>query len=153
SGSLPFLTEEYEQLPQPLVGSELAAEDRRYYEAIREVMNRLAERGNVVIVGRGSSHILRGNRHVLRVGVVAHLEDRIERVMNRNRITREEAQKLIDARDKARAYYFKRLFDAPRSMAPELFHIMINSSEMSFDYATELVVAASQAIEARQFIR
>ncbi len=148
TGSLPFLTEEYERLPQPRIRGDHLPEDQKYLDAITRVMRDLAERGNVVIVGRGGSHILRGNPRVLRVGVVADYEDRVARVMRRSSSSREAAEKLIAERDRARAYYFKRLLDVSNSMTPELFHLTINSSDVNLEYATDMVVDACHALEA-----
>ena len=153
AGNLPFLTEDYEQLPQPPVSSDLIPKDQTYYEAISKVMNDLTERGSVVIVGRGGSYILRGNQNVLRVGVVAQLEDRIARIMKRSQISHEEAQKLVDERDKARTYYFKRLFDVADSMSMEHYHLIVNSSEVSFEYAADMVEQACNALEAQRLRR
>ncbi len=145
--TLPFLTREYEELPQPPVTRGHELEDARYIEAIRKVMTGLAEKGNVVIVGRGGSAILRDNPTVLRVGTVAHREDRIKRAMERLRLDRQQAERTIDARDRARAYYFKRFFGISDPMDPELFHMVINVSEVDLAYAAELVVKAVHALE------
>ena len=106
-----------------------------------------------MIVGRGGSYILRGNHNVLRVGVVAQLEDRIARIMKRSQISHEEAQKLADERDKARAYYFNRLFDVADSTSMEHYHLIVNSSEVSFEYAADMVEQACNALEAQRLRR
>ncbi len=152
-GTLPFLTENYELLPQPSVSSDLMPKDQRYFEAIRKVMNDLADRGSVVIVGRGGSYILRGNQNVLRVGVVAQPEDRVTRIMERNQISHDDATKLIEERDRIRAYYFKRLFDVTDSMATAHYHLIVNSSEVTVEYAAEMVENASQALQAQRLRR
>jgi cytidylate kinase len=147
SGDVPFLTREYEELPQPLVTRGHELEDEKYIEAIRKVMMDLAARGNVVIVGRGSSVILKDNPNVLRVGVVSRFEDRVARVMERARLNRQQAEQIVVARDKARAYYFKRFFNISNTLDAELFHLTINISQVGLEYATNLVVQASADLE------
>ena len=142
-----FLTQEYEDLPQPTVTKGHELEDETYIEGMRSVMRELAAEGNAVVVGRGGSIILKDIPTVLRVGVVASLEDRISRIMERERLLRGQAEQVVDARDKARAYYFKRFFDIDDPEDPESYHLTINSSEVSMEYGTEVVLQASKALE------
>lgn len=152
-GVAAFLTQEYEELPQPIVTRGHELEDEEYFEAIRRVMRSLAARDNVVIIGRGGTVILKDIPGVLRVNTVARLEDRIARVMERERLSRAEAEKVVAARDKARAYYFKRFFKISDSEHPENYHLVINTSAVSFSYATEMIVDAVKALEEGRLYR
>ena len=142
-----FLTEEYEELPQPTITRGHELEDEKYIEGIRKVMGDLAEGGNVVIVGRGGYIILRDVPTVLRVGVVANRDDRIATIMERERLDRDQAEKTIQARDQARAYYFKRFFGLVDPDRPELYHLVVNTSDVGLEYATELVIHAATALQ------
>ena len=146
-GVASFLTEEYEDLPQPTITRGHELEDEKYIEGIRRVIRNLADTGNVVIVARGCYVILRERPDVLRVGVVASMEDRIETTMERQRLGRDDAEKTVLARDQARAHFFKRFWDIDDPDDPQLYHLMINSSQMSLEYATDLVTDACQALE------
>ena len=84
---------------------------------------------------------------MLRVGAVAKLEDRIATIMSRERLSHEEAEKTIFARDKARAYYFNRFFGIDEPDSPELYHLLINTSAVDLEYAADLVVQAAKALE------
>ena len=53
--------------------------------------------------GRCADYILRDNPRCVNVFISASLEDRIERVMSRRHITREDAEALIEKVDKKRA--------------------------------------------------
>ncbi len=144
-GVAAFLTEEYEDLPQPTITKGHELEDEAYIEAVHTVLEEMAASGNTVIVGRGSHVILRDLPNVLRVGVVSEYEDRIITIMNRERLTKEEAESTVAARDAARAYYFQRFLGLENPDAPELFHMVINVSEVGLDYAADMVAAASMA--------
>ena len=146
-GVAAFLTEEYEDLPQPTITRGHELEDEKYIDAIRTVMRDLAARGNVVLVGRAGYIIVKDMASVLRVGVVANLEDRIATITERERLDHERAQKTLIARDKARAYYFKRFFGVDHPDDPELYHLVINSSEVGLDHAVEVVTQACTALE------
>ena len=52
-----------------------------YIEVIKNTMTNLATEGNVIFLGRGGHVILKDFTNVLRVGVVAHPEDRVQNVM------------------------------------------------------------------------
>ena len=142
-----FLTEEYEDLPQPTITRGHELEDEKYIQAVSQVLRDLAETGNVVIVGRGGCIILRDMANVLRVGVVASLEDRIAIIMEREKLDRETAERTVLDRDKARDYKFKRFFDIDDANSPELYHLVINTGEVSLEYATDLVVQAAAALD------
>ena len=146
-GVAAFLTEEYEDLPQPTVTRGHELEDDKYFEAVREVVRDLAAGGNVVIVGRGGYIILRDVPGVLRVGVVANPDDRIAAIMERGGLDREQAETTVLARDKARAYYFKRFFGIDEPDSPELYHLVINTSDVSLGFATDLVIQTSAALD------
>jgi cytidylate kinase len=146
-GAMAFLTEEFEELPEPTITRGHELEDEKYITAMRSVMTDLAASGNVVIVGRGGSIILRDNPFVLRIGVVARLGDRVARIMERERLGREQANKVVFERDRARAHYFKRYFGIDDPDDPESYHLVINTSDMDMEYAAELVVQASEALE------
>ncbi len=145
-GVAAFLTEEYEEMPQATVTRGHELEDQKYIEGIRKVINELAAGGDVVIVGRGAHIILKDAPNVLRVGVVANFEDRVATIAQRERLDPERARKTVQARDQARLYYIKRFFKINDPDDPELYQIVINTSEVSQEYAVELIIKASQAL-------
>ncbi len=139
-----FLTEEYES---PVIKRGLDLEDAKYIQGLQAVIQDLAAQGNVVIVGRGSPIILREAPNVLKVGLVADRRDCVARIIERERLTHEEAEKAVIERDKARAYYFKRFFGADDPDHPEFYHLVINTSDVPVDCAVDLVVQSAKALE------
>ena len=147
AGAVAYLTQEYEELPRSTITKGHELEDDEYIGAIRRVFTDLSATGNVVIVGRGGAIILRHVPNALRVGTVARFEDRVARVMEGERLEWEHAKKIVVDRDKARAAYFKRFFDIDNPDDPKLYHLVLNTSDMNLEYATEVVVQACQALE------
>ena len=143
-----LLTEEFEELPQPTITRGHEIEDEKYHDALSQVIHDLADTGNVVIVGRGSPVILGDIPTALRVGTVADQEDRIARIMEVDRLGREEAEQTIIARDQARAYYYKRYFNIDDPDDPKLYHFVLNTSDLGIEYATTIVIEAVRALEA-----
>ena len=141
-----FLTEEYDALPRPIATKGHEVADEEYAEALRTVLKGLAAVGNVVIVGRGSPIILRDTPKVLRVGLVANWWDCVNRIMEQDHLAKEQAEKAVINRDKARAHYFKRFFGVDDPDKPEFYHMVINTSDVCMKYAADLVTQAADAL-------
>lgn len=135
-----FLTEEFDEIPNAVITEPHTIEDEHYIEAFHDVMRDMANAGDVVFVGRGAHLILNDMENVLRVGIVAHHEDRIKTLMNRENITESKAIDLIASRDEARAEYFSKFFEIDDPDRPDLFHITINTSEVSLEFARDLII-------------
>ena len=139
-GITALLTEEYEDIPQPTITRGHELEDDVYIEAIESAMKEMAADGDVVFIGRGGHVILKDMPNVLRVGVVASLEDRVKTLMDREAIDSDKAIVTLEQRDQARKYFFKKYFDLDEPDNPNLFHFTINSSEISTNYAAEMII-------------
>ena len=139
-GITALLTEEYEDIPQPTITRGHEVEDDVYIEAIESAMKEMAADGDVVFIGRGGHVILKDMPNVLRVGVVASLEDRVKTLMAREAIDSDEAIVVLEQRDQARKYFFKKYFELDEPDNPNLFHFTINSSEISINYAAEMII-------------
>ena len=142
-----FLTEEYEDVIQPTITRGHELEDEKYFDAIRSVIRALAAQGNVVIVGRGANVILRDVSSVLRVGVVARLEDRVRVIIAREHLDEEQALRTIEARDQARGLHFSQAFGLDVPDSPELYHLVINTSDVDLDYAADMIIEADTALQ------
>ena len=146
-GVAAFLTEEYEDIPQPVITKGHELEDDRYIDAIHSTMMDMASEGNVVFVGRGGHVILNDLPNVLRVGVIAHVEDRIKTIMEREKLNHAVAETMIQNRDSARIYYFQKFFGLDEPDRPDLYHLVVNTSEVSLEYARDLVIDGLHALE------
>ena len=140
TGITALLTEEYEDMLQPTITRGYEVEDNIYIEAIESTMKEMAADGDVVFIGRGGHVILKDMPNVLRVGVVAEFEDRVKTIMGREALDRENAIATLEQRDQARKYFFKKYFQLDEPDNPNLFHFTINSSEISTNYAADMVI-------------
>ena len=141
-----FLVSEYDELPNLIATRGHEIDDDSYITAIRNVITELASGDNVVIVGRGAHIILKDNPNVLRVGLIATFEDRVERVMVRERMDQATAENAIRSRDAARLAYFQRFFGIDSPDGAEHYHLVINTSEMNLDAATDIIISASEEL-------
>ena len=76
----------------------------------------------------------------MRVGIVAHHEDRVKTLINRENITESKAIDLIASRDEARTEFFSKFFEIDDPDRADLFHLTINTSEMELEFATDLII-------------
>jgi cytidylate kinase len=103
-----------------------------------ETILRLAERGNVIILGRGANFLTAGRPHVLHVRMVASLERRIENMQHFENLSRKEATDRIHREDLGRQRYLKRHFDKDIN-DPLLYHLVINTDWVALEDAARLI--------------
>lgn len=77
--------------------------------AQHQIIERIAENGSCVIVGRAADYVLRDHPNVVKIFVHASTEYRIGRAMEIYGDTREEAEENIRRSDKARAAYYRHI--------------------------------------------
>lgn len=110
-------------------------------DVIRTVINNLAGRGKIVIVGRGGQCILKNKVNVLHVRIVAPLEFRIEQVMKEEGVSKEEALKIIEEKDEATSEYLQRFYNIDWD-DPTNYNLVINTEKMDLDTAARVIVTA-----------
>ena len=77
--------------------------------AQHKIIERIAENGSCVIVGRAADYVLRDCDNVVKIFIHAPKEYRITRAMEVYGDTREEAEENIRRSDKARAAYYRHI--------------------------------------------
>jgi len=92
----------------------------------RDVVLRIAETGNSVIVGRGSQHFLENRPNTLRVFLYAPTEEKVRRVAARGH-SEAEARELVETVDRDRGAYIQKYFKVEWPTR-WLYHIMLNTS-------------------------
>jgi hypothetical protein len=103
-----------------------------------ETLLKLAELGNVILIGRGASVITAKLEHVFHVRLVGSLEKRIERVQTHLNLDRKAALDFIEATDRGRQRYLKDHFRADVS-DPLFYHLIINTDRIACDDAAHLI--------------
>lgn len=108
------------------------------YEAERKVIERAAESGPCVIVGRCASSILRG-KDILSVFVYGDKDERIKRIMKRNGLEEKEAFLRMKRMDRMRRQYFDSYSDTRWGM-PGSYDLMISSSYYGVDGCIRMIM-------------
>jgi hypothetical protein len=121
---------------------------------LRRVTTELAEEGDVVIVGLGAGQLLKGLGNVLRLQIIAPMDVRLERIMERGfddvagPLSRDRARDLIRSRDRDGAGYMRYLFNIDW-MEPQHWDLVINTGRFSVEEVVAMIasVVESGALE------
>jgi cytidylate kinase len=117
--------------------------EQRIAEVTRQVIDRTVARGPVVVVGRGAQAYLAQRDDILHVHCYAPHDDLVERTMQREGITEEEADKLVKTRNQQREQYVKRMFGRAW-LNPEHYHLMLNTAWLGHDRCVEIIVTLAR---------
>jgi cytidylate kinase len=112
----------------------------------RRVVEHAAERGNCVIVGRGSQQFLKNRPDTLRVFFYAPREDKIRRLLSRGK-SEKEAEDLVDTVDRERADFIQKYFQVEWPDRA-VYHAMINTG-IGDEAVAQMVLSFMEAYEAK----
>ncbi len=129
----------------PLIDKRSYIDGHRYVKLLQEIVFKLAEGDNVIILGRGGQYILRDHPRALHIMLIAQEEDRIRFMEDNYHLDRQQAQQVIFRQDKARKNLF-RYFQKEDYDQPRLYHAVLNMSRLSMDCATDLVVQMNHSL-------
>jgi cytidylate kinase len=115
----------------------------------RRVVEHAAEKGNCVIVGRGSQQFLKDRIDTLRIFLYAPREAKIHRVLGRGKSER-EAEELVDTVDRDRADYIQKYFHVEWP-ARVIYHAMLNTA-IGDECTANMILSLVQTYQAKCFV-
>jgi cytidylate kinase len=130
----------------PSFWERLNEERRRYASVLRRAITQLAEDDDVVIVGLGGGQLLKGLNNVLRLQIIAPMDVRLERVMERGfddvagPLSRDQARDLIRRSDRDIGGYMRYMFNIDW-LEPHHWDVVINTGRFSVSQTVEMVAA------------
>jgi cytidylate kinase len=113
-------------------------ERKKYVAFLSRVMTSMANEGGYVLLGRGAQLVLQSHPKVFQVLLVAEHEDRVRFMVNRYNLSDDEAKKIIKEKETQRAAVASKIFGVDID-DPKLYHIVLNTSRVPFDWAVESV--------------
>ena len=114
-----------------------------YVKLTQKIMLRLANEGDVVLMGRGSQALLGHRRDVLHVRVIAPREFRVRTTHERDDVGPQEAGRMIKKTDEQRHRYIKRHYSLDVTK-PEHYHLVVNTEWLGVEGAVQTVVEAAR---------
>jgi len=116
-----------------------ARKRQHYILAVQATLAGMVEGDDVVYHGLAGQLLLRELPSVLKVRLIAPLEQRVRAAMAHLDLSRDEALRHIQKADEDRATWVRRLYDADVT-DPSLYDLVLNLGAMSMETATEMVV-------------
>ena len=115
---------------------------QRYFEVLAQLMHELAGQGDVILVGRGGSRLLRDDPRAMHVRLVAAMDVRVRRVMEYRWVRESIAKKLVAESDAQRRSFYESYFGADWC-SPLEYHITANSGRLG-PAAVDLLALAAE---------
>jgi cytidylate kinase len=113
----------------------------QYVAYIRAALLRHVQKDNIVYHGLAGHFMLKDLPHVLKVRIVADLEDRVAEEMKRENISAEEARRILVKDDEERRKWSLKIFGID-TWDPSLYDLVIHVKCLSVDDAVELIKCA-----------
>lgn len=138
-------SELYENVPSLL--DILNADNLLIVAMTNEILEALAKRGNIVILGRAGFAVLGKFADVLNVRVQAPFDQRVKRVMEREGLTDlPDAEQRIKDEDNVHRKYVRRFYNCEWD-DPANFSLALDTSVLSVDAAASLIAEAAKSVE------
>ena len=109
------------------------------FETEQKVLQEIAEEESCIIAGRLGFHVFRNHPNHLSILIQAPMEQRIERVMQKQSLSREEAEKVIKKVDKMRENYVKKYAQTSRYETRN-YDLVISMAGQTEDDVVDLIM-------------
>jgi cytidylate kinase len=128
----PQVLPDYSSMPDFLITDEI-------FKAETEILKGIAADGSCVIAGRSGFYIFRDHPNHLSILIQASMDYRIKRVMEKQKISAEEAKSIIDKVDESRENYVKKYTGSSRYDTRN-YDLVINADEHAEDEVVEMII-------------
>ena len=117
---------------------EYAIDEEVYVDVLRDIINKIAEGDNAIIIGRGSQYILQGKENVFHVLATANIEDREKFLVKKYGLTKTESIKAVELDNRKRMNLYRK-FGKDDYDKPLPYHLVVNTSKMTLETACDLI--------------
>jgi cytidylate kinase len=115
-----------------------------YVAYIRAALLHQAQKDNLVYHGLAGHFLLKSIPHVLKVRILADLEDRVKEEMKRENISAEEARRILLTDDEERRKWSKSIYGID-TRDPDLYDLVIKIKCLEVDNAVETIKSTLKA--------
>ena len=113
-------------------------DEQIYLDYLVLIIAKIADEGDVVVLGRGSQYILDDHPDAYHVLLIDDLENRIRFVMNQGKFSRKKAAQVVAYEDRRRVSLYKKIGKLDYDK-PSLYHLVLNMSRIDLKTALSLV--------------
>ena len=118
--------------------AEVKLDNAIMFETEKRILQELAAQTSCVVAGRTGFMVFRMWPNHLSVFIQASMEHRIQRVMQRQNVSEEEARDIIEKMDSSREAYIKKYEDTSRYDTRN-YQLVISMDELSEDDAADII--------------
>lgn len=111
---------------------------QRFVDGFRAALLDHVVKDNVVYHGFAGQILLAGVSHVLRVRVLADMEERVRMLTTRENVTRKEAERRIANEDHERSEWYRNLYGIDMN-DPHLYDLMAHIGRLTIDDACDII--------------
>lgn len=112
----------------------------KLFVAESKVIQKLAEAGPCIIVGRCADYVLKDRDDVLSVFITAEDEQCVQRMMERREMSHERAVNAVEFADRDRAKYYQ-AYTKQAWGVPESYDITLSSTKLGVDGVVDMIAA------------
>ena len=120
---------------------------KRYIAYVQAAVAEYMLKDNVVYYGPAGHLLIQGVSHVLRVRIIADLEDRIALKMKMEKVSEKEARKSILHDDEQRRKWVQTVYGKDVT-DPSLYDLVINIGQITVDQAVDII---TRTVKSRKF--
>jgi cytidylate kinase len=113
-------------------------DERIYLDYLVLIVAKMADEGDVVMLGRGSQYILNDHPDAFHVLLIDELEHRIKFIVDRYNVSQKQATRIVNSEDKRRLALYRRLGKEDYDN-PGLYHLVLNMNRFSLEQANTLI--------------
>jgi cytidylate kinase len=119
----------------------------KYIKYIKAAILNALAKGNVIYHGFAGHFFVRDISHVLKVRIIADMEERITYMMKRENVSKEDAVQLVKKVDEERTKWSLKLYGID-TWDTRLYDLVINIGKITLDHAVDLIC---QTVEIKAF--
>lgn len=123
------------------IEQDLSFDSERYQKTVEMVIRKLAEKDNVIIIGRGGSFILKDHPRALHLRFYADLQLRINWVSERENLDPKTAATKIMEVDKRKKNYLTHYYGKDAENIVN-YHMVINTGKLTVEEVSEVIISA-----------
>jgi len=113
-------------------------DEQIYLDYLVLIVAKMADEGDVVILGRGSQYILNDHPEAFHVLLIDELEHRIKFIVDRYNVSEKQATRIVSNEDKRRLNLYSKLGKKDYD-SPGLYHMVLNMNRFTLEQASAMI--------------
>ena len=113
-------------------------DEQIYLDYLVLIIAKIADEGDVVILGRGSQYILNDHPDAFHILLIDEFENRVKFMMEHYHLDQKKATQVVGYEDRRRLSLYKKLGKVDYDN-PSLYHLVLNMSRMNLEKGCRLI--------------